>query len=85
MDKVSCMATEATFEGWVNSLSVLDRQLLRDHAHDVELPDKVRDLLRYGPVVYAGWFESDPPRYFYPAPLLSALGVEPRPSEVPEP
>lgn len=78
------MTIDAKFEAWVNSLSVLDQQLLRDHALDVELPDKVRDLFRYGPVVYSGWFESDPPRYFYPAPLLSALGMERSPSEVPE-
>jgi len=70
------MSLEERFEAWVNSLSVLDQQLLRDHALDATPPDKVLDLLRFGPVVYSGWFESDPPKYFYPAPLLHALGVE---------
>lgn len=70
------MAIEDQFKAWVDSLSPLDQRLLKDHARDARAPDKVIDLLRYCPVAYAGWFESDPPTYFYPEPLLDALGVE---------
>ena len=70
------MGVEEQFQAWVDSLSLLDQQLLKDHAGDARAPDKVIDLLKYGPVSYPGWFETDPPTYFYPQPLLGALGVE---------
>ena len=70
------MGIEDKFRAWVDSLSLLDQQLLKDHAGEARAPDKVIDLLKYGPVAYPGWFETDPPTYFYPEPLLSALGVE---------
>ena len=66
---------EERFAEWVRSLSVLDQELLKQHALDTTPPDKVTDLLRFGPVRYPGWLESDPPRYFYPPPLLRALGI----------
>ncbi|HVQ89371.1 MAG TPA: hypothetical protein VMT88_14435 [Actinomycetes bacterium] len=70
------MTTEEQFKAWVDSLSLLDQQLLKDHALDSSPPDKVTDLLKYGPVAYPGWFETKPPTYFYPQPLLRALGVD---------
>ena len=70
------MSIEDQFRDWVNSLSLLDQQLLKNHARDSAPPEKVINLLKYGPLHYTGWFESDPPTYFYPEPLLRALGVE---------
>ena len=70
------MSLEDQFAGWVESLSLLDQQMLKDHARDSTPPDKVIGLLQYGPVTYPGWFETQPPTYFYPEPLLRALGVE---------
>ena len=69
------MSVEEEFSRWVQSLSLLDQQLLRDHAQDAAPPDKVLDLFRYAPVNYEPWLEADPPRSFYPEPLLRALGV----------
>ena len=69
------MSVEEQFSQWVQSLTLLDQRLLRDHAHDASPPDKVLDLFRYAPVKYGPWLEADPPRSFYPDPLLRALGV----------
>jgi hypothetical protein len=70
------MGNEDEFRAWVDSLSRLDQQLLKDHARSANAPDKVTDLLKHCPVPYAGWFETEPPTYFYPEPLLRALGVD---------
>jgi len=69
------MSVEDQFAEWLNSLSLLDQQLLKDHARDATPPDKVLDLFRYAPVQYEPWLKADPPRSFYPEPLLRALGV----------
>ena len=69
------MSVEDQFAQWVQSLTLLDQKLLKDHAHDASPPDKVLDLFRYAPVKYGPWLEADPPRSFYPEPLLRALGV----------
>ena len=63
------------FRTWVESLSVLDQQLLRDHANDPVVPDRVLDLFRYAPVPEAEWVGDLPARTFYPQQLLHALGI----------
>ena len=73
---MSLESVEDQFAQWVGSLSLLDQRLLKDHARDASPPDKVLDLFRYAPVKYGPWLEADPPRSFYPEPLLRALGVE---------
>ena len=75
MSAESVESVEDQFAQWVQSLSLLDQQLLRDHAGDATPPDKVLDLFRYAPVKYPAWLEADPPRSFYPEPLLRVLGV----------
>lgn len=69
------MTIEDQFRHWVESLSALDQQFLNDHARDQQLPEKVLDLFRYAPIQYDAWSDSEPPRSFYPRPLLSVLGV----------
>ena len=75
MSAESVEPVEGQFAQWVQSLSLLDQQLLRDHARDASPPDKVLDLFRYAPVKYPPWLEAEPPRSFYPEPLLHVLGV----------
>jgi hypothetical protein len=70
------MTAEDEFKAWVGSLSLLDQQMLKDHALDSKPPDKVVGLLKYSGVAFPGWFETDPPAFYYPEPLLRALGVE---------
>ena len=65
----------ADFRVWVDSLSVLDQQLLRRHAHDEVPPPQILDLFKYAPVPQEAWAGDGEPRTFYPVPLLCALGV----------
>ncbi len=71
------MTAEEQFKAWIDSLSLLDQQLLKDHALDVTPPTKVVDLLKYSPAAGAVSFGAEPPKYYYPEPLMRALGVTP--------
>ena len=68
-------SAEQKFRRWVNSLSVLDQDLLRTHALDFKPPERILDLFRYAPVPENAWSGDGLPRCFYPQPLLRALDV----------
>ncbi len=57
------MGIEDESRAWVDSLSRLDQQLLKDHARSAEAPEKFIDLLTHCPVTFPGWFETQPPTY----------------------
>jgi hypothetical protein len=62
---------------WIDSLSVLDRQMLVQHCQDRVLPDRVRDLFKYAPIPDEAWGSDGAPRTFYPQVLQRQLGGQP--------
>ena len=69
------MSVEEQYKAWVQSLSLLDQHLLKEHAFDVTPPTKIVDLLKYGPVSAPPPSDTEPPKYYYPEPLMRVLGV----------
>ena len=65
--------TEDEFRTWIGHLSLLDQGLLRQHADDEVLPDKVAELLRFSPVKCDEWSIAGSARSFYPESLRRAL------------
>ncbi|MFL6179351.1 MAG: hypothetical protein ACJ73L_11150 [Actinomycetes bacterium] len=70
------MSVEDQYKAWIESLTLLDRQLLKDHAFDATPPTKIVDLLKFGPVSAPPASGTEPPKYYYPEPLIRALGLD---------